>query len=585
MGSAKLSLVSAHYFSNPEIAELLRNIAAALQLVSEEDNRFRIIAYNRAADAIEHASSDIKDLWDNHELNSVPGIGESIASNLDELFSKGHVFHFQEILKNNPKAFYELLKIPGIGPVTAHKLCHDLGLSKKAGCIAKLKKAAAKGRVSDHLLAPILNYSDAPKRLFLHQATLVAQDLITYLKSCPQVIDCQPLGSLRRQVSTVGDIDLAVSTRIPTSVISHFCAYSKKSQVIEAGNTMASLLLREGTRVDLMTCDPGQFGSLLQHLTGSKHHNIALREHALKLGYSLSEYGVKKINTRNTHQFTSEKDLYNFLKLDFIPPELREDTGEITAAISHHLPELVQLSDIKGDLHIHTSYDTETSHDLGQSPIAVIIDKAKSLNYSYIGLTEHNPSVANHISGKIYSILQNKKALVEKYNSNDLFLFNGLEIDILFDGQIALSEDCFDLLEYAVVSIHSSFRQTKKKMTERIIRGLSHPKALIFGHPTGRLLQEREGINIDWDSLFDYCQKNHKILEIDSWPNRLDLPDSLVREAVKNGVKIIINTDSHCVDHLDYLKFGVSVARRGWAAKSDIINTYSLSQLKEVIHE
>jgi len=589
--------VAAHYFSNLQIADLLRNVASALQLESEDKNRFRIIAYNRAADAIEHASSDIKDLWDNHELDSVAGIGEAIASYLDELFTRGKVAHFQQIIQKNPPAFYELLTIPNIGPVTAHKLCQELGLSKKAGCLKKLQKAALKGRIPAHLIQTVLDFSPASRRLLLHQATQIAEALVRYLQTCPQVITCEPLGSLRRQVSTVGDIDLAVSTLVPATVISYFCNYPKKSEVLDAGNTKASLMLHDGIRVDLMTCDPKTYGSLLQHLTGSKHHNIALREYALKKGFSMSEYGLKKlIPAKKTSpsikvregrgvSYETEKELYKALGLDYIPPELREDSGEITAAKAGQLPRLVQLSDIQGDLHLHSSFDTEPAHDLGQHPLARLVEKAKLLNYAYLGLTEHNSSVSNHKIDNIYSILSNKKELVAKYNNSnrEIYCFNGLEIDIQTDGILALPDSCFELLDYAIVSIHSGFRQNKLEMTKRVMAGLSHPKALILGHPTGRLLQQREGISLDWDQLFDFCLKHHKILEIDAWPNRLDLPDTLVREAVKAGVKMIISSDSHSLDHMEYIRYGLSVARRGWATASDIINTYSLTQLKGVI--
>lgn len=576
----------AHYFSNSQIAELLRNVASALQLASEDQNRFRIIAYHRAADAIEHASSDIKDLWDDQQLDQISGIGESIASYLDELFRTGKVRHFQSLLKTNPPAFYQMLKIPGIGPQTAIKLTRELGITKKAGWLGKLQKAATKHRVPEHLEKSILSFSDDPKRLFIHQAVKISDDILNYLRQCPQVIDCQVLGSLRRQVSTVGDIDIAASTQIPVSVIEYFCRYPKKDQVFDAGNTQASISLVDGLRIDLITTPPQAYGNLLQHLTGSKHHNIALREYALKHGWSMSELGIK--STAGIQTFSDEKSLYRFLGLDYIPPELRENRGEIQSAQNHSLPKLVELTDLKGDLHLHTSFDVQTNHDLGQHPLSTMIDKANSLGYAYIGITEHNPSFSNHTPSQYITILKKKKEMVDYFNENEsspVYVFNGLEVDIRTDGSLAMPAKAIDLLDYLIVSIHSGFNQTRKTVTDRIISALSHPKAKIFGHPTGRLLQEREGLNIDWDRLFEYCQAHQKILEIDSWPNRLDLPDNLVFEAVKRGVKISIDSDAHSHEQMDLLIFGVSTARRGWAKKSDIINTLDLSSLKEVIYK
>lgn len=578
--------------TNLQVAELLRSVAAALEL-SEGDNRFRIIAYERAADAIEHSSSEVKDLWDDQKLSELAGVGEGIASSLDELFRTGKVKHFLQILKPFPPALFVLLKVPGIGPKKAYKLCQALGISVAHSALSKLEKLAKKGRIRDlpgfgaesetDIIKGLEEFKGRSRRLLLPVAQDIADQIIAWLQKCPQVERADPLGSLRRQASTVGDVDISAASNDPQVVIEHFKNYPKKLRVLEAGVHTASFILPNEYQVDLMVQPPASYGSLLQHFTGSKHHNVALREYALKKGYSLSEYGIKKLPGGELKTFSSEESFYNFLGLQWIPPELREDTGEIQLAKSKSLPKLVELNDIRGDLQIHSSIDVEPSHDLGQSTVSQLCAAATVLGYEYLGLTEHNPSVSNHSPAQILDLIQQKTEIIKNFVS-PIHLFNGLEIDIQADGRRALPDTALDLLDYACVSIHSSFDQDRTTMTARVLSALDHPKVRFFAHPTARLLGEREGIELDWDKIFDFCLTHHKWLEIDAWPSRLDLPDVLVREAVKHGVKIIIDTDSHAADHLDYMKYGLSVARRGWATASDIINTKAFAAINQLLH-
>jgi DNA polymerase (family 10) len=582
---------SKKYFSNQQIADLLRSVAAALEL-SRGDNRFRIIAYRRAADSVEHSASDIKDLWDDGRLDKLPGIGEGIAAHLDELFRTGRVRHFRAVLKPFPPAVFELIKVPGLGPKTALRLCKALGLAKAQSALSSLIKAARKGRIarvegfgSDSqaaILASLEQYSSRDRRLLMPVAKGAADDIISWMKKQASVVNIEALGSLRRWVATIGDIDIAVSTSDPVAVISHFCAYPKVSRVIESGDTKASITLLNGLQIDLMTALPASFGSLLQHFTGSKFHNIALRELAIKKGYSLSEYGIK---TPDLTTFSSESDFYQFLGLDYIPPELRENMGEIESAQKHILPNLVDISDIKGDIQIHSSFDTQPSHDLGDSSLAQIADTAKRLGYEYIGLTEHNPAVSTHSVSAVKSILESKARMIADFNSRPGLphVFNGLEIDIQADGTRAIPDEALELLDYACVSIHTSFNQSRSKMTNRIIAGLNHPRVKFLAHPTGRLLLQREGVEIDWDILFDFCVRENKWLEIDAWPNRLDLPDTLVRQAIDNKVKIVINSDSHHHSHLEFIKYGVFQARRGWAKSTDVINCSNINAMTRLL--
>ncbi|TSC87312.1 MAG: DNA polymerase (family X) [Microgenomates group bacterium Gr01-1014_16] len=586
--------------TNLEIAKLLRSVAAALEL-SSGDNRFRIIAYDRAADAIEHASSEAKDLWDDGELKNLPGVGEAISSHLDELFRTGKVRHFTSIFKFFPPALFELLEVPGIGPKNAYKLCNALGITSGHSAISKLKKAATNGQIAKiegfgedsqaKILLGITEFQGRSKRQLLPAAQMISDSIIDWLKKLPQVKQINTLGSLRRQASTVGDIDISVASDHAKIVIDHFTTYPKKRRVLEAGEHTASLILPNDIQVDLMVQPPESYGSLLQHFTGSKHHNILLREYALKKGLSLSEYGITPrppLKLRGGGRsprvicFDSEEKFYNFLGLDWLPPELREGKDEIKFAQLHQLPKLVELSDIKGDLQIHSSIDVEPSHDLGTSSLSELSTKCIELGYEYFGLTEHNPSFSRHTVKQVEELIKKKTEIIRNFQSK-IHIFNGLEIDIQPDGRRALPDSCLDMLDYACVSIHSSFRLNRKAMTDRVLAALDHPKVKFFAHPTGRLLNEREGVELDWDRIFDFCLKNNKWLEIDAWPNRLDLPDVIAHEAVKAGVKIVIDTDSHDAAHLEYMRYGVSVARRAWCTKSDILNTLPLLEMKKLL--
>ncbi|KKS90300.1 MAG: PHP domain protein [Candidatus Woesebacteria bacterium GW2011_GWA1_43_12] len=570
--------------SNLQIAKLFRAVAAALELAGGESNKFKIIAYQRAADAIEHSSSEVKDLWDDGKLKELAGVGESIAASLDELFKTGKVKHFEQVLKPFPPAVFELMEIPGIGPKTALKFCKELGITKAHSAISELYKAAKKGRIDERFLKSIAEYQDRSKRLLLDTAQTISDSLVDWMTKNPYVKQINALGSLRRQASTVGDIDIAVATDLPTEVIDHFTKYPQKSRVLEAGDHSASLILPNESQVDLMVQPQAAYGALLQHFTGSKHHNIKLREYALKKGYSLSEYGIKNLKSQNSKlkTFSDEKTFYNYLGLDWIPPELREGENEIELARNHKLPKLVEVADIKGDLQMHSNFNIEPSHDLGISSIDELAIKGQSLGYEYIGVTDHNPSVFGHTQAQIINLIKKRTEVVQN-KKRAIHVFNSLEIDIQPDGKRALPDSCLDLLDYVCVSIHSSFRLNRKDMTDRVLLALDHPKVKFLAHPTGRLLGEREGVELDWDRIFDFCLKNNKYLEIDGWPNRLDLPDVIAKDAIKHGIKLIVDTDSHSAEQLVYMRYGVSVARRAWATKSDILNTLSLSEIKKIL--
>lgn len=594
--------------TNQDVALLLKAVSAALEV--KEENRFRITAYDRAATAVEHATSEVKDLWDDDKLTSLSGVGSNIAQHLDELFRTGKVKHFEAIFKGLSPVMFELLNVPGIGAKTAYRFCRELGLKKANRGINDLAKAAQAGRIAllqgfgeksqTEILEALKEFKKGQakkKRITLPYADVIANQLITYLKKSSATLRADPLGSLRRMVATVGDVDIAVATRKPKEIITWFVKYPKQKKVIEKGPSGVSILLKSGHQVDLRVQKPEAYGAMLQYFTGSKHHNIHLRELALKKGFSLSEHGIKmraRSGKRKMREFTTEEKFYQVLSLPWIPPELREDAGEIEAAQVGKLPKLIETRAIKGDLHIHSDFPIEPSHDEGESSMKTMVKKAAELGYEYLAFSEHNPSLSGHTSQEIIDLLKRKKEAVEQLNYSHsksihksgkgmVHLLNGLEIDIRPNGSLAIPEKALGLLDFAIASVHASFKMPRKSMTERILKGLGHPRVKILGHPTGRKLGQREGYELDWEKVFAFCKKHKKYLEINAWPDRLDLPDTLVREAVKSGVKMVINTDSHAVAQMELMCYGVAVARRGWAERQDIINTLGYNRVKQIL--
>ena len=536
--------------TNQQIANLFKNVAASYAILDDKKYRFQIIAYNKAADAAIAQTSEVKDLVAENNLELLPGVGKSIKSYLEELIKTGGVKHFRQIMKQIPKSVFPLLEVPKLGPKTAYKLVKAFRLKNPNTVIEDVVHLAKNKKIQtlegfgeksqEDILQTITEYKlgkTRSSRMTLPYAFEIANAILLHLKKSSSIIQAVPLGSLRRMMPTVGDVDIAVVTKEPKKAIEHFVSYPYKERILEQGSTTASILTSGGKQIDLMTQNLAGFGSLLQHFTGSKNHNVHLREHALKMGLSLSEHGIKPISkvSKTIRQYRTEKEFYKALKMDWIPPEIREDTGEIELAIKHKLPKLVELTDIKGDLHIHSNFRIEPSHDMGTSSMKDMLKVAKNLKYEYLGFSEHNPSVSRHNKTQIYSILARRNEYIEQIKSEikSVRVIKMLEIDILANAHLAVDERSLAILDGAIVSIHSSFGMKKNDMTKRAIEGLSHPKAKILAHPTGRMLNERAGYELDFEKIFEFCRKNNKALEINSWPNRLDLPDSLIRQAIK----------------------------------------------------
>ena len=562
--------------SNAQVSKILRNVAAAYS-IKKVGNIFQIRAYENAADSIEHSSVEIFDLWQEGKLAEIPGLGQAIRGYLDELFKTGKVKHFEEVQKGIPEVVFDLLEVSGIGPKTAEKIA-SLGVKNLSDLKKKLKSgelvnAGFSSKIAQNIISGLHELSQQGNRMLLPYAFTQAEKILSYLKKSKEVIDAHSLGSLRRMTATIGDLDFSASSKHPKAVIDHFTQMPGVVRILDQGEAKATVVLQSSIQVDLLVGNPGSYGALLQHFTGSKNHNIHLRTYAQEKGLSLSE--ITKTKT--------EEEFYKLVGMDAPPPEIREDSGEIEVALAHNLPKLVEFDDIKGDLHLHSNFPIEhPSHGPGVDSIEAIVKKAISLGYEFVGISDHSPSF-NLTKEKIIATVEMRTKFIQqlKKRTKSVQILNGLEIDILGDGSLSVPDEALKTLDYCIAGIHSGHRGAKDVITKRLISALSSPYVDIISHPTNRLLNERDSSDADWDEIFKLAAKNNKIMEINSYPNRLDLRDDLVRMAKKFGVKFIIDTDAHAVDQMNTMKFGVSVARRGWATKEDIVNTWDWKKFSE----
>lgn len=578
-------------------------MAVSLSLADERKNLFRILAYKKASEVVAQSATEFHDLWKEKALDNIPGIGKGMKEHLDELFKTGHIKEIERQIAKFPESVYFLQDIRGIGPKTAWKI-----ISSAAG--RKLLYKATNGKViidkliqlcKEHKIANLEGFGEKSetdilqavlkfqtgikksKRINLVDAIPVSEKFLEYMKNCKAVAKIEVLGSLRRKNETVGDIDIASASNSPEDVIKHFVNYKYAKSKVQEGENKAAIEIANGMRVDLRVVSPDQWGTMLAHFTGNKDHNVALREYALKKGWSISEYGIKVKKSIKT--FKTEEEFYKFLGLKYIPPEIRENTGEIEQSLKGTLPNLIELSNIKGDLQMHTNFNIEPSHDLGESTPEEMTEKAERLGYKYIAFTEHNPSLSKHTKKQISEILKKKQELVRKLNQKhrSVHIFNSLEVDILPDGNLAIDEEHLKFLDFIIVSIHSSFEQDSQKQTARILRALQFPKVKILGHPTGRLVEKRDEIKFDHEKVFKECVKRKIAVEIAASPFRNDPPFLMLKDLKTMGVSFIIDTDSHSKNEMDLMKFGVWNARKGWLEAHDVINTRNLVEIKKIL--
>ena len=579
--------------SNQRLAKILRNIAAAYT-IKGQGNIFQIRAYENAADSVEHSTAEVRDLWEEGKLDQIPGLGQAIRGYLDELFQTGKVKHFESIEKGIPEVIFSLLDVPGVGPKTAQKIA-ELGVKDLEDLQKKLKsgelvKKGFSAKIAQNIISGLHEVKQRGNRMLLPYAAIQAERILVYLKKSKDVIDAHPLGSLRRMVATVGDLDFSASSNEPKRVVDYFCKMPGVIRVVDQGNNKATVIAKSGIHADLLVSDPNSYGALLQHFTGSKAHNIKLRVLANQKGYSLSEYGVRKVSrgqgTGGSGKLIptkTEEEFYKLLDMQVPPPELREDTGEIEAALKHNLPNLVELKDIKGDLHLHSNFSLEKpSHAPGVDSIEDIVKKAERLGYRFVGISDHSPSF-NLSKERIIKTIEKRTKFIQslRKNTKSIRVLNGLEIDILGNGGLSIPDEALETLDYCIAGIHSGHRDLKDVITKRLLSAMGNPHVDIISHPSGRLLNERESSDADWEQVFKAAAKNKKLLEINSHPVRMDLRDDLVRMAKKYGVKFIINTDAHEISQMDNMPFGVSVARRGWAEAKDIVNTWDWTKFAD----
>ena len=574
---------------NREIAELFYEAADILEYQQIE---WKPRAYRKAAQMIENLGEDVEKIYERkgkEGLNEIPGVGEAIADHIAEYLETGKVEKFEKLKEKAPSGTVELMEIRGLGAKKMKKLADALGIKtlldlENAIKDHKIRRLEGFGEKSEENIAKAIEqYERGHDRINLGKALPLAEEIIAALKArceSPCKIDLSKIiytGSLRRLKETIGDIDILAEAgrEEALKVMDAFVSLPEVEQVVLKGSTKSSVILKEGTSIDLRVVPPESYGAALQYFTGSKEHNIELRNIAIREGYKLSEYGLYLKNSGKQVAGKSEEEVYNKLGLAYIPPELRENRGEIKSAAENALPELVEAGDIKGDLHIHTSYSE------GQGSLEAMAERAESLGYEYIAITDHSRSqrIAN---GMEIETLKDQWKEIDKISKNfKIKILKGSEVEILRDGSLDYPEEILKELDVVVGAVHSGFSAPERKTTERMVIALENKCLDILAHPSGRLIGKREGYDVNFEKVFEAAAANRKILEINCQPSRLDLDDELILRARDFGLKFSISTDSHSVSDLVSIRYGLGQARRGWLEKEDIVNTYPYFRINE----
>jgi DNA polymerase (family 10) len=564
---------------NKAIASILYETADLMEIDAADS--FRIRSYRNAAQAIENLTEQIKDIiGEPKKVLAIPGIGKGMLLNLQELFKDGTLSVQAELLKKYHPSMLQLLKIQGLGPKTialiwsAHQVCDVDGVEKLAreGKIRELPRMGEKHE--QKLLKAIEDYRRISGRFLIDAAEAEASKLADYLAKFPGIDRITPAGSLRRGRETVGDLDILVSGTACCSeaerekAVRYIATYPPLTDIIAQGDNKISFHLRSGMQVDVRLLPPESFGAAMQYFTGSKAHNVALRQRALKMGYTLNEYSLADLKTEKPVAGKTEEEIYAKLRLDCIPPELRENLGEIDAAEKHTLPNLITLEDLQGDVHMHT---VETD---GRNTIEEMAEAAKAHGYKYMAITDHskNLAFANGLDDK-RAVAQVQRIHEANEKIEGITIFAGIEVDILADGDLDLSDEVLAQMDIVIASVHSVFNQEPAKMTDRLLKAVGNPNTSLIGHPTGRLQLRRDAYHFDMDAVLTAAAKQKVAMELNSYPDRLDLNDVHLRQAKQRGVKIVINTDSHHTSHLDKIRYGILQARRAWLTREDILNT------------
>jgi len=565
--------------SNEKIAQILYEIADLLELKGVE---FKPRAYRRAARSIEELDKDVVVLYKDGELQEIPGVGQAIAKKVVEIVRSGDLNYLKQLREEFPAGLLQIMEVPEIGPKTTMKLYKDLRITN----LHELKKAAEEHKVrelrgfgersEETILKGIRLLEQRSGRMLLGYAYFYAKDIIDYLTSTGGYRLISVAGSLRRMRETIGDVDILVGSDEPGKVMDAFTSNPKVSEVLAKGETKSSIRLKDGIQVDIRVVATESYGAALQYFTGSKEHNIALRSYAIDKGLKINEYGVFKKDTDERIASKTEEEVYASLDMETMPPEIRENRGEIKAAIDHRLPSLIELGDIKGDLHVHSTMSD------GSATVEEIALEARRIRYEYVGIADHSESlkVARGVSRE--NLVKNIDA-VRKISERmeGIRVLTGAEVEIRGDGSLDYPDNLLSDLDFVVGAVHSGFRMGEKEMTNRIVTAMSNEYLTILAHPTGRVIEQREPFQVDLDTIMDTALENQVFLEVNALPERLDLNDLNCKRAKDRGATLCIGTDAHSVPQLSYMIFGVATGRRGWLETNDVVNTLSLKKLED----
>lgn len=564
-----------------EIARVLEEIADLLELKGE--NPFRVRAYRNGARALLNIDEPLSEVIKKDKLTEVEGIGEHLAEKISQLYKTGKLSYYDQLKKSIPPGLIELVQVQGLGPKKVKALYQklkirsldDLKKAAEGGKIAKLKGFGAK--TEQNILRSLEHKETYQKRTLWWVAWEKALPILEGLKKIRGVKEAEICGSLRRKLETIGDLDFLVGAKDAKPVMDWFASLGK--EVMARGETKMSIRLPEGIQADLRIVPPDQFIFALIYFTGSKEHNIKIRTLSLKKGWSLSEYGFEpQKNQLAVPKVKSEEAFYKTLELSYIPPELRENLGEIEAAQKGSIPHLIEETDIRGTLHNHT-----TASD-GKNTLKEMVQAAQNLGWEYIGISDHSKSSvqANGLSEE--RLFEQIQTIAQLNKTSKIALLAGTECDILADGKLDFSKEVLDQLDFVIASVHSSLAQDEKTMTRRIIKALENPSTTILGHATGRLLLKRDPYKVNMAKVIDAAIANGKVIEINGHPMRLDMDWRLWRQAADKGLLCCINCDAHTADQLAYYRSGVNIARKGWLTAKSVINTLPLAKLKKILH-
>src|SRR2546423_7769116 len=552
---------------------------------------FRIRSYRNAAQAIENHSQQIKDIIvEPKQVLAIPGIGKGMLANLQQLFKEGHLSAHTDLLKKYHPSMLQLLKIQGLGPKTIALIWSAYQVSDVDG----VEKLAREGKIRELPRVGEKHEAKLPKpgedsrriggRFLTDAAEIECKKITAYVEKFPGIEKITPAGSLRRGRETVGDLDILVTGEACTTeegrqkAIAYVAQYPPLMDVIASGDNKISFHLRDGMQVDVRLLPPESFGAAMQYFTGSKAHNVALRQRALKMGYTLNEYSLATLEGEKPVAGKTEEEIYDKLKLDYIAPEMRETLGEIDLAQNHALPLLITQADLQGDVHMHT---VETD---GRNTIEEMAEAAKARGYKYMAITDHskNLAFANGLDDKrAVEHIQRIRDAAKKIEG--IRIFAGVEVDILAEGDLDLSDDVLAQMDIVIASVHSVFNLEAPKMTERLIRAIENPNVSLIGHPTGRIQLRRDSYPFDMHAVLTAAAKHKVAMELNAYPDRLDLNDVHLRQAKQRGVKIVINTDSHHTSHMDKIRYGVLQARRAWLTKEDVLNTFPADRFAQAM--